>query len=349
MSLRRLGCEVVDVDSQTIFPQLRKNRSRILLRLFHTILVREYNDLLLRTASWFKPDLFLAFKGTSIEPRTLNILRDAGSPVYNYYPDPSPFRYDRTAPASIWEYDCVFYTKWQWRNQPFLDKFRNCLFVPHGYDTEIHRPWPQNDIDTRAYGHDVSVIGSHSVHKEKVVDGLISLMPSLDLRIWGERWKEQCQSERLKPHIQGHAVIGTSYAMAISSTKINLALMMGIPKGFEDQTSTRTYEIPACGGFMLHERSAELATLFTENEEVACFDSKEELTNKIQYYLAHDHERNQIARAGFRRCVPAYSYDNRMAQILSWHLQSKPSLRRKNSELLAPEDAGRRLIADGAS
>jgi len=338
MALRRLGCEVVDVDCQTMFPQLRRGSSRAMRRLFHRILVREYNDLLVDTASWFKPDMFLAFKGPSIETGTLNILRDAGIPVYNYYPDPTPFQYDKTTPTSIWDYDCVFYTKCRWRNQPFLDKFRNCLFVPHGYDPEIHRPCPVNQIDVSAYAHDVLVIGSHSSHKETIVDELISLMPSLDLVIWGDRWKEQCRSERLKPYIQGHALMGTSYAMAISGAKINLAVMMGIPPGFEDETTMRTYEIPACGGFMLHERSPELLTLFSENEEVVCFESKEELAAKVQYYLNHEHERNEIARAGYRRCVPAYSYDNRMKQILSWHLESNSSVLRANGYPVALED-----------
>lgn len=333
MALRRLGCEVVDIDCQTMFPQIRRKSSRAVRRLFHPRLVREYNELLVDTASWFKPDVFLAFKGPFIETRTLNILRDAGICVYNYYPDPTPFQYDKTTPTSIWDYDCVFYTKWRWRNQDFVKKFRQSVFVPHGYDPELHRPRPADTIDIGAYGHDVSVIGSHSSHKEKIVDDLISMMPSLDLVIWGDRWKQQCQSQRLKRHIQGHALTGTLYAKAICSAKINLALMIGIPPGLEDQTTTRTYEIPACGGFMLHERSPELLALFTENQEVACFESKEELAAKVEYYLAHDHERNEIARAGYRRCVPAYSYDNRMAQILSWHLNSDLALTGSNSEI----------------
>jgi spore maturation protein CgeB len=331
MALRRFGCEVVDVDCQTIvFPQLRRKSSRAILRLLRRRLIREYNDVLIDTASWFKPDVFLAFKGPFIDARTLQVLRQAGVMLYNYYPDPSD-----TFPDSIWDYDCVFYTKQHWLGQSFLDKFRRSVFIPHGYDPEIHRPWPLEPADTGAYGHDVSVIGVHTNHKEEILDDLISLMPSLDLAIWGDGWKERCRSQRLKPYIRGHAVFGTPYAKAISAAKIDLALMAGHPLGLEDQTTTRTYEITACGGFMLHERSAELLTLFTEDEEVACFESKEELVAKIEYYLGHPQERNEIARAGYRRCVPAYSYDNRMAQILSWHFQSRPSLSSTNN----PEEA----------
>ena len=293
--------------------------------------MREYNEVLVDTASWFKPDMFLAFKGSFIETETLEVLRNAGISVYNYYPDPSPFPFDQTTPANLWDYDFVFYTKWRWRNQPFLNKFRGSLFVPHGYDPEIHRPWPLDAKDHHDYGHNVSVIAGPSKHKEKILDDLIALMPSLDLAIWGGGWKEQCRSQRLKPHIRGHAVTGTPYAKVICAAKINLALTAGVPPGFEDQTTMRTYEIPASGGFMLHERSAELATLFTENEEVVCFGSVEQLATKIEYYLAHTGERYEIAKAGYRRCVPAYSYDNRMAQILACHFQSHLPLSTTNN------------------
>src|SRR5207237_639841 len=86
-----------------------------------------------------------------------------------------------------------------------------------------------------------------------------------------------------------------------------------------DETTTRTYEIPACGGFMLHERNEEVLELYEEGKEIACFDSAEELREKILYYLRHQQERERIALAGYKRCVPAYSYDNRMSEIVRWH------------------------------
>ena len=70
---------------------------------------------------------------------------------------------------------------------------------------------------------------------------------------------------------------------------------------------------------MLHERSEELLGLFEEGKEIACFGSIRELADKITYYLAHPEERESVRQAGYARCVPAYSYDNRMAGLLAWH------------------------------
>ena len=70
---------------------------------------------------------------------------------------------------------------------------------------------------------------------------------------------------------------------------------------------------------MLHERNPEVLALYKEHEEIECFDSAAELAEKIDFYLVHPAERESIARAGYARCVPAYSYDNRMTELLRWH------------------------------
>jgi len=323
-SLRRLGCHVQDVNAQTTFPQLRRRASRAALRFFSRALVREYNELVLDTADWFKPDLLLAFKGNYLKASTIKTLRQSGIPTYNYYPDPSPFGYHSTFPDAMFQYDCVFYTKLYWEKELFLEKFRARAFVPHGYDPEIHTLHTLHPDDVADYGHDVTVVGTYSAHKEKLLDSLLALMPSIDLAVWGSGWTESCHSARVIPTIQGHAVTGTTYAKVLNAACINLAIVEGIIyRGVRqyDETTTRTFEIPACGGFMLHERSRELLSLFREDKEVVCFDSLDELANKIAYYLAHPGERRSIARAGYERCVPAYSFDTRMAKILAWHKQ----------------------------
>ena len=137
----------------------------------------------------------------------------------------------------------------------------------------------------------------------------------------------------MKQFVKGEGLVGDRYAKAIYGAKINLALLSGKVQGSSrgDETTTRTYEIPACGGFMLHENSPELLELYKEGEEVACFSSPQELAEKIDYYMAHPEERNAIAAAGHRMCVPAYSYDNRMAEILRWHEETGGKLQSGSS------------------
>lgn len=324
-ALRRMGFDVLDVDDQTIIPMLRELSSRAFLRLVMKRLIREYNEMVLDSAISFKPDMLLAFKGTYIQANTLRQLRKTGLALYNYFPDTSAFAHGRLIPESFPEYDCIFYTK------RFFDrdvrekiKIRQSSFLPHGFDSEIHQPMQLEPIDIDQFGCDVSLIATYTSHKEEVLEQLVTRKSEIDLRIWGNQWIERCRSEKLKKHIQGTALTGSSYAKAIKATRINLGIMSGVVTGASrgDETSTRTYEIPACGGFMLHERTGEVLDLFEEGKEVDCFASIQELSDKIGYYLLHSEERDRIAQAGYARCVPQYSYDNRVMEIIQWHTRS---------------------------
>ena len=77
-------------------------------------------------------------------------------------------------------------------------------------------------------------------------------------------------------------------------------------------------EIPACGAFMLAERTDEHLRLFEEGKEAAYFGSNEELLEKVRYYLNHEDERRMIASAGRKRCLDSgYSHHERLKYMLS--------------------------------
>ncbi len=65
----------------------------------------------------------------------------------------------------------------------------------------------------------------------------------------------------------------------------------------------RTFELPARGGFMLHEASKDLSELFTPGKHCDDFSTPAELREKVTYYLDHESERRAIAQAGHERAV----------------------------------------------
>jgi hypothetical protein len=319
-ALRRLGCDVADIDLQTIIPQWRQRSNRAIAQLLQPRIIREYNQLILERASQTRPDILLAFKGTAVTAATLRKLHSSGIALYNYFPDTIPSEHGNILVEAIHEYDCVFYTKKFWEANPpdGLSKPR-LVFLPHGYDPEVHRIMELDARDVSELTHDVTVIATHTAYKEKVLRGLLGVMPDLDLHIYGNLWADLPRAPELRCHIRGMALVGSWYAKAIRAARINLAITSWTGGIEVDETTTRTFEIPACGGFMLHECTPELLELYDEGREVACFGSGEELASKIEYYLAHPEERDAIARAGHARGVPAYSYDSRMKEILRYH------------------------------
>ena len=102
---------------------------------------------------------------------------------------------------------------------------------------------------------------------------------------------------------------------AIASSRISLGFVREI---CPDQHTTRTFEIPAIGGFMLADRTDEHSEFFEEGKEAEFFGSDAEYADKLKYYLAHEEERDRIAKAGHERCLSSgYSYDDRMKLVLS--------------------------------
>ena len=324
-ALRALGNDVADINGQAFFPPLREKSSRVILKILRPRLVKEYNDEILRLADLFRPNILLSFKGAYVKPDTLDILRSKDIRLYNYYPDTSIYTHGKLLPLTIPKYDCLFHTKHFFINDVKEKiKIKETQFLPHGYDSRLHYPIDLSPDDRAQYECDVGVIATHTHHKEKLLDNLILAFPNIDLKIWGGLWHENNQSPNLKKYIQGRALIGLSYVKAIRAAKINLAILSGRVSGASqgDETTTRTYEIPACKGFMLHERTSELLTLFEEGEEVACFGSTDELVAKIKYYLSRPDERERLIANAYNRCVPAYSYDSRMERLIFWHQQN---------------------------
>ena len=315
-ALRRLGCDVLDIDEQTYLPASRSMAVRLGRRLVSRWLIHSYNSAILDATRHFRPQILFAFKGAFVRSETLRVIREQGVRLYNYYPDRMLFVRGTLLQDSLPEYDCVFDTKRHWDGDTECwMKLRSRVVVLHGYDPQVHCAPPPSDCDASRYASDVSFVGNHSPRKQRILQELARLLPELNLKIWGDGWS---RVQELTKFLQGWAPKGDQYARIAAHSHINLAIM-GVTENARDETTTRTFEIPACGGFMLHERTPELLESYKEGKEVACFGSAEELADQIQYYLAHPAEREAIARAGHAHCVPAYSYDNRVGEILCYY------------------------------
>jgi spore maturation protein CgeB len=281
---------------------------------------REFNDALLRAATVYRPELLLVFKGTFVLASTLQTLRARGVRCLCFYPDVSTRTHGRYLPAALPVYDHVFTTK------RFGIADLHALGVPratvlhHAFDPDLHRPVELTADDRARYGCDVSFIGTWSPKKERLLAALRRALPAIALRVWGAQWN-RARATELEQVVAGHTVDGEEYVRAIRCSTINLALLSerrpGASEG--DQITSRTFHIPAAGGFMLHERTDELRSLLEENRQVACFDGEKELVESVRHWLSHPDERQRIADAGMAAVRAAHSWDQRIAEILTVH------------------------------
>lgn len=79
----------------------------------------------------------------------------------------------------------------------------------------------------------------------------------------------------------------------------------------------RTFEIPACGGFLLAERTPTHLELFEEGKEAEFFSTVEECADKSRFYTRNEPARSKIARQGYRRCIASdYSLGGQLSHAL---------------------------------
>jgi spore maturation protein CgeB len=77
------------------------------------------------------------------------------------------------------------------------------------------------------------------------------------------------------------------------------------------QVRLRDFEVPMSGGFYMVEHMEELEEFFNIGQEIVCYTGKEDLADKIKYYLKHDEERERIREAGHQRCLRDHTWHKR--------------------------------------
>ena len=318
-AFRRAGHSVLVVSDQDFVPNGLRNRGlRLARRVILPLLVDDYQTALLDAATRFKPDLLFIYKGTYVKAETIARIKRLGTTAINVYPDIGFSSQSPYLEAAMAQYDAVFTTK-SFRISYMKDKLgvQNVAFMPHAFDPEVHFPLPLEADERTRYASDVAFIGTWSPKKGALLEHLRQRLPDIDLKIWGNQWERA--SPVLAGSLQGGSLLGVEYTKGIQAAKIVLASLVesAADSTQGDKTTSRTFEIPAVGSFMLHERTEEAKSYFAEGSECDMFGSNDELVEKVRHYLSNDRERELIAEAGHLRARRSgYSYDDRISTIL---------------------------------
>jgi spore maturation protein CgeB len=318
----RLGHEVEIIDEWHFVP-IRWHSAflRGLRKVLSPLLVRQLSLRAMQSVKEFQPHLLFVFKGRWVHESVVIAARKAGVRTANFYPDVSFTIHGPYLPRTLRRYDHVFNTKtYGIADMKSALGIANVSLVPPGYDPDLHRPLSLREDERTMFSCDVAFIGTWSPKKEKLLSALKTILPELDLRIWGCQW-ERRSARNLDASVTGRGATGDDYVKAICGAKICLGLLSEIRPGASsgDLITARTFQIPACGTLMLHERNAEVAIYFEEDIEVGFFSGVEELAAKIARYLQNDAERVRVADAGLRRSRRnGYSIEERLGAVLEW-------------------------------
>ncbi len=253
-------------------------------------------------------DVIWIDKGLLVKAKTLKYIKEKypETKIVSYSPDNMALRHNQSQQYlnCIPLYDNIFTNK-----SYILEDMKNLganhiQFVNNSYESSFHYPRTVTENERIELGGDVGFVGAW---EEERADSILYLAEhGIKVRVFGGGKWLQYKNRYPNLLIEEHGLHGEDYSKSFQAFKISLCFLR---KMNHDLQTTRTMEIPACGGFMLAERTDEHLALFEEGREAEFFSSNEELLEKCRYYLLHDKERKEIAKNGILRCENS-GYDN---------------------------------------
>lgn len=254
-------------------------------------------------------------KGVMVRPSTLRFIKknSPGSILVSCSEDDMFARHSRTYwyLKGLKYYDIVFTTKvYNLTELKTLGARRTHLFLD-AYDEKLHRPVVLSEPVKKQYACDVGFVGSYE--SERAQRMLFLAEHGIKVTVYGNGWGGWI-GKNPNLIVKNKPIYAEEYVKAINATKINLCFLRKINR---DEVTSRSVEIPACGGFMLGERTARHLESFEEGKEAEFFNSNEEMINKVRSYLEDDEARKTIARAGRERCINSgYSMRTQLDRML---------------------------------
>jgi hypothetical protein len=305
--VKNLGHEVIELDQDNYISRaLCRNPFMRLQGLFyHEQVVEEFNRDVLARLVVTQPDIAWFEWPLLLRKETLD---EAASLLPNCalvsFQDDNPFG-SRSEELRRWQYFLkaapAYHLHLVKRSSDIRElktrEARQVQLFRHGYLGSLFRPLPNASIPP-AFHQDVSFVGTPLDHRTAAISELL-IRKKIPLRVYGGRWKRTLVYHRRKACFRP-PVLGDDYVRVICGSRISLGF---VSSSNQDEYTMRTFEIPACRGFLLAERTPIHQELFTEGTEAEFFSSTEECADKIKFYLLRESLRSRIADNGYQRCI----------------------------------------------
>jgi spore maturation protein CgeB len=276
---------------------------------------------LLRAVEQERPEVVIVLKGLYISAEdVLRIRRSNAWAVIINHDDFFSANVNNWTPMqrrAVPHYDYVF-TSREVNVQEVAPLNANVEFFPFAYYPRIHRPVSVPVPERDTWETDVVFVGTWEAERAGLMEELVRSVPGR-YAIWGTGWERLSSRSPLVPYIRGRAAVMDDMAKALGGARIALAFLR---KQNRDDYTQRTFEIPACGGVMLAERSDRHQRFYREGVEAEFFDAhrSDELIAKVKNLMVDPPRRESIRQAGRAALLAQrHTYRDRLERLLELH------------------------------
>jgi len=264
------------------------------------------------TAERLCPDVVLIVKGAFVRPTVLRRLRATGARLVNYSTDDpfNPATSTKYLRQAIPEYDLYVTPRRANVSELRAAGARHTAIVPFGYNPAVHFVDDAHG-DTPRFACDLLFVGGGDSDRIPFFRRVVELWPDVHLKLFGGYWG----ADRVLARYACGFARGQEFRQAIRAAKFVVNL---VRRQNRDGHVMRTFEVPACGGCMLAERTDDHEQFFEDGIDALFFSSPEELVSRARALLGDDHGRRTMAAAGHTRIVRGqHTYKDRLLAILS--------------------------------
>ena len=280
---------------------------------------------LVRVVRERRPELVLVLKGLFIGPEDVRAMRAAGAFVaiinHDDFFSLNRNNWSAVQRAALPHYSYVLVTREV--NVAEVGRLNpNVEFFPFAYYPGIHRKLEIPEQERAQFEKDVVFVGTWELERCRLLEHLVQTVPAR-YAIWGSHWSHAGKRSPLAPFIVGKNAMMDDQCKALGGAKIALAFLRRLNR---DDYTQRTFEIPACGGLLLGERTARHLSFYREGVEAEFFDPQQpdELVAKVRMLLADDAKREALREAG-RRALERqhHTYRDRLLRVFELYRQTE--------------------------
>ncbi len=287
-ALGAIGCEVSTVEERT--------------RGLDALLRRPLPRRLKTALRLHRPDLVLVFKGATLAPEAIDVLRTKGAARWvNWFPD-SPHLLELSLRIGRAYDRCfIFDTSMVDRHRALG---RTAEYLAEGCDPGYHRP-----LRSAAAPHPIAFVGTHEPLRAQA----LAAVADLGLAVWGPGWP--------KGPLYGEDFIR---AFSDAAVALNIHQFFGEPPQagrYGTGANRRVFELAAIGTVQLADAKADIARNFEEDLEIVLFRSAGELRAKAQTLLNDAAAGAEIARRARDRALREHTWRHRLEHLLAVALQ----------------------------
>jgi spore maturation protein CgeB len=269
----------------------------------------DMNHRLVERAATLKPDLafFVLFKD-EISPDTIRRVAEQGkTQTVNWFCDD------------------------QWRFEPFSRHYAAALdwvittdreapakYAKLGVNRVLLLQWACNHFAFRPREHakdlDAVFVGQPHSDRRAVLEHLTA--HGIAAQAYGYGWPAGRVTHEQMLDLFGRAKVVLNLSNASRPHLLNVRAFLGaLLRPRRSQIKGRNFEVPGCRATMVTDYVPGLEHYFKLDQEVVCFRSRAELTERCRELIANPGLREEIAQAGYRRVLAEHTYVHRFNEL----------------------------------